>query len=54
MPAVKTLPPRSKVKVADTWDLAVLFKDDAAWRVAYKKLEKQMPGFEKLRGKLGS
>ncbi len=54
MAAVKTLSPRSKVKTADTWDLSVLFKDDAAWRAAYKKLEKQVGGYEKFRGKLGS
>jgi oligoendopeptidase F len=54
MAAVKTLPPRSKVKAADTWDLSVLFKNDAAWRVAYKKLEKQVSGYEKFKGKLGN
>jgi len=54
MATVKTLPPRSKVKAANTWDLAALFKDDVAWRAAYKKLEKQVGGYEKFRGKLGS
>jgi oligoendopeptidase F len=53
MAAVKTLPPRNKVKAPDTWDLAPLFKDDAAWRAAFKKLEKQIGGYEKFRGKLG-
>ncbi len=53
MAAVKTLPPRTKVKTQDTWDLAPLFKDDAAWRAAFKKMEKLIPGYEKFRGKLG-
>src|SRR6185295_2454180 len=53
MAAVKTLPAREKVNVADTWDLAPLFRDDAAWRAAFKKLEKLIPGYEKFRGKLG-
>lgn len=54
MPNVKTLPPRSKQKPADTWDLSPLFKSDEAWRRAYKKLEKQIDGYAAFRGKLGS
>ena len=40
MAKATTLPPRSKVKKADTWDLTQLFKSDAAWTRALKKLEK--------------
>jgi hypothetical protein len=49
----RTLPPRSKVKPADTWDLASLFKSDAEWETAFAKWEKQIPGYEKFRGHLG-
>ena len=53
MSTVKTLPRRSKVKVSYTWNLSSLFKDDAAWEAAFKKWEKQIPGYEKFRGHLG-
>lgn len=54
MPATKRVPTRAEVKVDDTWDLGPLYKSDAAWHAAYKKLEKMVPGFEKFRGKLGT
>ena len=54
MPATKRVPTRAEVKVDDTWDLGPLYKSDAAWHGAYKKLEKMVPGFEKFRGKLGT
>jgi oligoendopeptidase F len=50
--ATKTLPPRSKVKQADQWNLASLFKTDEEWERAFKKWEEQIPGYEKFRGKL--
>ena len=53
MSTVKSLPKRSKIKVQDTWDLSTLFKDDAAWEAAFKKWERQIPGYEKFRGHLG-
>ena len=49
----KTIPPRSAVKVQDTWDLTKIFKSDAAWEKGYKKLERMVPTFETFRGKLG-
>src|ERR1700759_4954992 len=52
MSKTKSLPPRSKVKVQDTWDLTSLFPDDAAWEKAFKKWEKQIAGFEKFKGHL--
>ena len=52
MAKTKRLPPRSKVKVDDTWDLSSLYPSDAAWERAFRKWEKQIPGFEKFRGKL--
>jgi oligoendopeptidase F len=53
MSKIKSLPPRQKVKSADTWNLSSLFKDDAAWERAFKKWEKQIPGYEKFRSHLG-
>jgi oligoendopeptidase F len=53
MSKVKALPPRSKVKPADCWDLASLFKSDADWEPAFAKWEKQIPNYAKYRGKLG-
>jgi oligoendopeptidase F len=49
----KALPPRSKVKAQDTWDLASLCRDDAAWEQAFAKWSDAIPGYEKFRGKLG-
>ena len=48
----KTLPKRSQVKAADTWDLSSLFADDDAWETAFKKFEKLAAGYEKFRGRL--
>ena len=53
MSTVKSLPPRSKVKATDCWDLSSLFKSDKDWEVAFGKWEKQITGYEKFRGKLG-
>jgi oligoendopeptidase F len=54
MATTKKVPLRKDVKVSDTWDLAHLFKNDKAWQAALKDFEKQIPRFEKFRGKLGS
>ncbi len=53
MANVKTLPARSTVKVGDTWDLSSLFASDDDWEKSFKQFEKQIPQFEKHRGKLG-
>jgi oligoendopeptidase F len=52
MSKVKALPPRTKVKPADCWDLSSLFKSDADWEAAFAKWEKQIPGYANYRGKL--
>lgn len=52
MSKVKRLPPRSKVKVGDTWDLSRLFANDQQWQTALKKFQRKITGFEKHRGKL--
>src|ERR1700759_279449 len=54
MSKVKSLPPRSKVKVADTWNLDSLFQNDAEWEQALAKWSKQIAGYEKFRGQLGA
>ncbi|NUQ66319.1 MAG: oligoendopeptidase F, partial [Pirellulales bacterium] len=53
MSKVKQLPPRSKVKPSDCWDLSSLFPSDDAWEEAFRKWEKRIPGYEKFQGKLG-
>ena len=48
----KTLPPRSRVKPSDTWDLSSLFKSDAEWEAAFGKWEGQIAQYEKYKGHL--
>ena len=53
MPSVLRLPKRSAVKSADKWDLAPLCESDAQWEELFQKLDRQIAGFERFRGKLG-
>src|SRR2546428_806479 len=53
MPKVVRLPKRSQVKPADTWDLALMCESDAQWEELFQKLDKQIAGYERFRGKLG-
>jgi oligoendopeptidase F len=53
MAKTKTLPPRSKVKPQDQWDLSSLFKTEADWEPAFLAWQKQIAGYEKFKGKLG-
>src|SRR5262245_46453127 len=53
MSKVKQLPPRSKVKPSDCWDLDSLFRSDAAWESVFKKWESEIPGYERFAGHLG-
>jgi len=53
MPSVKQLPPRRKVKIADTWDLSSLFPDDGAWEKAFAVWEKRIGGYAKFQNRLG-
>jgi len=52
MKKLKSLPPRSKVKESDTWDLSGLFAGDDAWEAAFTRWEKRIAGYEKFRGRL--
>jgi oligoendopeptidase F len=49
----KRIPLRHELNEADTWDLSPLFKSDAAWERAFKKLEGKVPEFKQFRGTLG-
>jgi oligoendopeptidase F len=53
MSSIKKLPPRNKVKTADTWDLASLFPTDAAWEKAFTAWEKRIAGFAEFQNHLG-
>ncbi len=48
----KSVPRRSNVRVEDTWDLASLYADDAAWESAFTRWEAQIGKFGKYRGTL--
>jgi oligoendopeptidase F len=52
MKSPKKLPPRSKVKSADTWDLDSLFSNDDAWETAFIAWEKRIEGYAAFQGKL--
>jgi oligoendopeptidase F len=54
MSAETKIPLRSEVPAADTWDLASLFADDAAWEKAYLEWEKRVPEYARFQGKLAS
>ena len=53
MPPVKRLPPRNKIKAADTWDLSRLFPSDAAWEKAFGAWEKRIARYAEFQGRLG-
>jgi oligoendopeptidase F len=47
-----TLPARSEVAEADTWDLSRLFTSDAAWEAAFAEWERMIDGYARFRGRL--
>lgn len=51
--ATKKLPPRSKVKAKDTWDLSSLFESDDEWETAFTKWQKEIKKYAKFKGTLG-
>ena len=53
-PKTKTIPPRSRVKQADAWDLASLYADDQAWETDFAKWEKQIRRYAAYRGTLAN
>jgi oligoendopeptidase F len=52
MKNVRQLPPRSKVRLSDRWDLGSLFPNDAAWEKAFADWEKRIDGYAEFQGKL--
>ena len=48
----KALPPRSKVRVEDTWNLDSLFASDAEWEGAFGEWSAKIPGYEQFKGRL--
>lgn len=53
MGKTKRIPLRQELHVDDTWDLAPLFRSDAAWEKALKKLAAMVPRFDEFKGRLG-
>ncbi|QEG37463.1 oligoendopeptidase F [Bythopirellula goksoeyrii] len=52
-PKTSTLPPRSRVKSADTWDLTSLYPNDSAWEKDFLAWEKQIKRYAAFEGTLG-
>ena len=52
MAKIKQLPPRSKVKSSDTWDLSSLFASDEAWETAFNAWEGRIGEYAAFQGKL--
>jgi len=52
MKNVRSLPPRSKLRLSDRWDLGSLFPDDAAWEKAFTEWEERIAGYAEFAGKL--
>ena len=52
MSEAKQLPNRSELKVEDTWDLTPIFKDDAAFDVAYNALSEKLKEAGNFQGTL--
>jgi len=49
-----SVPPlRKEVQVSDTWNLALMFKNNKAWEQSFKKLQDDLPAFDRFKGKLG-
>src|SRR5262249_12031962 len=44
---------RSRIPVGHAWNLADIYPNDAAWRSAKEKLQKDLPQFSQFKGRLG-
>ena len=53
MSEIKQLPTRDEVPTPLTWDLTKIFKDDAAFDVAYNQLTEELNQAESFKGTLG-
>lgn len=54
MSEIKQLPTRDEVPTPLTWDLTKIFKDDAAFDVAYNQLTEELNQAESFKGTLGN
>jgi oligoendopeptidase F len=52
MSQVKALPPRSKAKASDCWDLGKLFRSAVEWEKTFTKWTTKAKGYETFRSKL--
>ena len=48
-----TLPARSELNSALTWDLSAMFSSDGEWEAAFSAVQKEIAEFPKLSGTLG-
>jgi oligoendopeptidase F len=51
--AVRTIPHRSEVLLADTWDLTPLYRDEEAWEQDFKALQADYVRISTFRGRVG-
>lgn len=54
MSNVRQLPPRSAVRVSDTWDLSRLYASDDAWERDFNRWEKRVAGYARFQGGLAA
>ncbi|OHB70806.1 MAG: oligoendopeptidase F, partial [Planctomycetes bacterium RBG_13_63_9] len=52
MKNTKQLPPRSKVRKCDQWDLGSLFPSDTAWETAFAAWQKRIARYARYQGRL--
>ena len=51
-PPIKQLPPRSRVRKDDTWDLSSLFSSETEWEKAFKRWQAKIAGYARFQGRL--
>jgi oligoendopeptidase F len=54
MSNIATLPARSEVAAADTWDLSTLYADDDSWEADFTRFQGRIGGFEPFAGTLAA
>ena len=47
-----TIPERDAVPAADRWELSPLFATDEDWESLFSEVEKELAGYDRLRGRL--
>ena len=51
---MKSIPERREIQEQDTWDLRLLYAEEADWQLEFRKLEEGLPKIAAFRGTLGS